>query len=119
MNWQKNSQRLIEVSIMCGDKPCSVEERKTVSLLSLGIIFLAKQLRDKTVEHSYEKHKELTKNCGFENNEEILIRDVFITKPIDPEIQKDVLKQTTEPRQVLDLAINIELGIRNQHQIQH
>ena len=47
-----------------------------------------------------------------------MIRDVFITSLIDPEIQKELLKQTVEPRQALELAINMELGMRNQHQIQ-
>ena len=47
-----------------------------------------------------------------------MIRDVFITNLVDQEIQKELLKQKVEPRQVLDLAINMELGMRNQHQIQ-
>ena len=37
---------------------------------------------------------------------------------MDPEIQKELLKQTVEPRQALELAINLELGMRNQHQTQ-
>ena len=37
---------------------------------------------------------------------------------MDTEIQKELLKQTVEPRQALELAINVELGMRNQHQIQ-
>ena len=37
---------------------------------------------------------------------------------MDPEIQKDLLKQTVEPLQALELAITMELGMRNQHQIQ-
>ena len=47
-----------------------------------------------------------------------MIRDDFITNLIDPEIQKELLKQTIEPRQALELANNMELGMRNQHQIQ-
>ena len=61
----------------------------------------------------------MAENCDFENKEETLIRDVFITNLIDPEIQKELLKQTVEPRQALELAITMELGIRNQHQFQH
>ena len=53
----------------------------------------------------------------FENKEETLIRDVFITNLMDPEIQKELLKQTVEARQALELAVNMELGMRNQHQI--
>ena len=37
---------------------------------------------------------------------------------MDSEIQKELLKQTVEPRQALELAINMELGMQNQHQIQ-
>ena len=37
---------------------------------------------------------------------------------MDPEFQKELLKQTVEPRQALKLAINMELGMRTQHQIQ-
>ena len=43
---------------------------------------------------------------------------MFITNFIDQEIQKELLKQTVEPRQALGLAINMKLGMRNQHQIQ-
>ena len=43
---------------------------------------------------------------------------LFITNLIDPEIQKELLKQTVEPRHASELAINMELGMRNQHQIQ-
>ena len=82
------------------------------------VFLITKQLRGETVEHFYGKLKELAENCDFENKEENLIRAVFITNLIDPEIQKDFLKQTVEPRQALELAINMELGMRNQHQIQ-
>ena len=37
---------------------------------------------------------------------------------MDPEIQKELLEQTVEPRQALEQAINMELGMGNQHQIQ-
>ena len=37
MNWQNKCQRLIEVGIMCGDKPWSLADPKTVSLLYLSI----------------------------------------------------------------------------------
>ena len=94
MNWPNKCQRLIEVGIMCGDKPWSLADRKTV-------------------EHFYGKLKELAENCDFENKEETRIRDVFMSYLIDPEIQKELLKQTVEPRQALELAIkwNSECGI--------
>ena len=81
-------------------------------------VFLTKQLRGETIEYFYGKLKDLAENYDFENKEETLIRDVIITNLIDPEIQRELLKQTIEPRQALELAINMELGIRNQHQIQ-
>ena len=37
MNWQNKCQRLIEFGIMCGDKPWSLEDQKTVSLFYLSI----------------------------------------------------------------------------------
>ena len=82
-------------------------------------VFLStKQLRGETVEHFFGKLKELAENCDFEKKEETLIRYVFITNLIDPEIQKELLKQTVEPRQALELANSMELGMQNQHQIQ-
>ena len=60
----------------------------------------------------------MAENCDFENKEETLIRDVFNTNLMDPEFQKELLQQTVEPRQALELAIKMELEMRNQHQIQ-
>ena len=37
MNWQNKCQRLTEVGIMCGDKPCPLADCKTVSLLYLSV----------------------------------------------------------------------------------
>ena len=163
LNWQNKCQRLIEVVIMCGDKPWALADPKTVSLfdLSIGVegrripncknphimidtlaivdfwkiveetfirprnitsdrhVFLiTKQLRGETVEQFNGKLKELAENCDLVNKEETLIRDVFITYLMNPEIQKELLKQTIEPRQALELAINMERGMQNQHQIQ-
>ena len=58
------------------------------------IFLITKQLRGETVEHFYVKLKELAEKCYFKNKEETLIRDVFIINLIDPEIQKELLKQT-------------------------
>ena len=155
MNWQNKCQRLIEVCIMCGDKPWPLADLKTVTLLYLSIgvdgrrilncknphtmivtlttvefwkiveealicprnltfdrhlFLITKQLRGETVEQFYGKLKELAENCDFENKEETLIRDVFITNQIDPELQKELLEQTIEPRQALENTINMELG---------
>ena len=37
MNWQNKCQRLIEIGIMCGDKPWPLVDRNTVSILYLII----------------------------------------------------------------------------------
>ena len=37
MNWQNKCQHLIEIGIICGDKPWPLVDRKTVSLLYLSI----------------------------------------------------------------------------------
>ena len=66
----------------------------------------------------YGKVKKLAESCDFENKEETLIRDVFITNLIDAEIQKELLKQTVQPHQALELAIKMEVGMRNQLQFQ-
>ena len=76
-----------------------------------------KQLRGETVEHFNGKLKELAENYDFENKGETVIRDVFIANLIDPETQTEFLKQMVEQRKALGLAINIELGMRIQHQI--
>ena len=63
-------------------------------------------------------YKDEPKYFDFEKKEETPIRDVFINNLIDPKIQKELLKQTVEPRKVLELAIILELGMRNSNQIQ-
>ena len=82
-----------------------------------GHVFLiTKQLRGETVKHVYGKLKKLAENS--EKKDETLKRDVIITILIDPEKQKEILKQTVEPRQALKLSNNMELGMGNQHQSQ-
>ena len=41
-----------------------------------------------------------------------------MTRLIDPETQKELSKQTVEPRKALELAIHMELALQNQHQKQ-
>ena len=83
------------------------------------VFLITKNLRGNTTKHFYGKLKELAENWDFENKEETLIRDVFITNLTDTEIQKELLKQAVEPRQAFELAVSMELGMPNQHQIQH
>ena len=82
------------------------------------VFLITKQTRGERVEHFYGKLRNWQKTVTLRTKEETLIRDVFITNLMDPEIQKELLKQTVEPRQALEIAINMELGMRNQHQIQ-
>ena len=79
---------------------------------------ITEEFQGQTVKRFYGKFKELTEICDFENKEETLLRDVFITNLIDPKFKKELLELTAEPRQALEPAINMELGIQIQHQIQ-
>ena len=82
-----------------------------------GHVFLiTKQLRGETVEIVYGGLQQLAENC--EKKDETLKGDVIITILIDPKNQKEIFKQTVEPSQALKLSNNIELGMKNQHQIQ-
>ena len=140
---------------MCGDKPWTKADRKTVSMLylSLGIegrriicsrypplkmdiltavelwnimestfirqrnitfdsymLLTTKQSKGESIEHFYGKLKELSENCGLGNQEDTLIRDLFIANMQGPEIQIELIRETLEPPQVLRFAINMELG---------
>ena len=94
-----------------------IQPRKTT--VDRHVFLITKQFCGQTGEHFAGKLKELAKNCDFQNDEETLIRDIFITNLIDLEIQKELLNLIFEPRQALELAKNIDLGMRNQHRIQH
>ena len=79
------------------------------------VILIAKQLWGETIQHFYENPKKLATNCDFKNKEETLIRDVFITKLIGPEMQKEFLKKTVLSytirfRQSLAVRVNILLS---------
>ena len=81
------------------------------------MLLTTKQSKGESVEHLFGKLKELSENCDIGNQEDTLIRDLFIANMQDPEIQRELLRETLEPAQALRLAINIELGQRNQLQI--
>ena len=85
--------------------------------LNRHVFLITKQLRGETVEHFYGKLIKIAENSDFENKEETLIRDAFVTNLIRPEFQKEHLKQTVEPRQALEIVINMETGMRYEHQI--
>ena len=81
------------------------------------MLLTTKQSKGESIEHFCGKLKELSKSCDLGNQEDTLIRDLFIANMQDPEIQRELLRETLEPAQALGLAINMELGQRNQLQI--
>ena len=66
------------------------------------------------MEQFYSILKELAENCDFENREEVIIRDVFITKMLDDDIQRELLRNTVDPEGALSIAVNMEMGHHNQ-----
>ena len=81
------------------------------------MLLTTKQSKRESIEHFLGKLKELSENCELGSQEDTLIRDLFIANMQDPEIQRELLRETLEPAQALHLAINMELGQRNQPQI--
>ena len=53
--------------------------------------FSRKQKKGETVEQFYSILKELVENCDFENREEVITRDFFITNILDEDIQRELL----------------------------
>ena len=80
------------------------------------MLLTTKQSKGESIEHFFGKLKELSENSDLGNQEDTLIRDLFIANKQDPEIQRELLREILEPAQVLRLAINMELGQRNQLQ---
>ena len=76
-----------------------------------------KQKKGETVEQFYSILKELAENCDFENREEAIIRDIFITNMLDDDIQRALLRDTVEPERALSIAVNMEMGNQNQQRI--
>ena len=56
-------------------------------------------------------------NCDLGSHEESIIRDVFIAKMQNGEIQRELLKETRSAKQALEVAINIDMDIQNQLKI--
>ena len=78
------------------------------------VFFSWKQKKGETVEQFYSILKELAENCDFENREEAIIRDIFITNMLDDDIQRELLRDTVEPERALSIAVNMEMGNQNQ-----
>ena len=73
-----------------------------------------KQLKGEPVEKFYGCLRELSLNCDSGSHEESIIRDVFIANMQDGEIQRELLKETRTAKKALEIAMNIEMGIKNQ-----
>ena len=78
------------------------------------MLLTTKQSKGESIEHFFGKLKELSENCNLGNQEDSFIGDLVIANMQDPEIQRELLRETLEPAQALRLAIIIELGQRNQ-----
>ena len=76
--------------------------------------FSQKQKKGEMVEQFYSILKELVENCDFENREEVIIRDIFITNTLDDDIQRELLRDTVYPERALSIAVNMEMGHQNQ-----
>ena len=162
MNWENRCQKLMEIAIMCWDKPWTQANLKTLSMpyLSLGsegrrilcgrnphlktdilttvelwnimestfirqrnitfdgfMLLTTKKSKGESIEHFFGKLKELFEKCDLGNQENTLVRDLFTANMQDPEIQRQLLRETLEPPQALRLALHMELKQRNQLQI--
>ena len=49
-------------------------------------------------------------NCDFADYEEIVLRDVFITEMWNKEAQRQLLRETHDPRTALHTAIKMKMG---------
>ena len=76
-----------------------------------------KQMKGEPVEKFYGCLWELSLNCDLGSHEESIIRDVFIANMQDGEIQRELLKETRTAKKVLEVSMNIEMGIQNQLRI--
>ena len=75
------------------------------------MLLTTKQSNGESIEHFFGKLKELSKKCELGSQEDTLNKDLFIINMQDPEIQRELLRETLEPAQALRLAINMELDI--------
>ena len=79
--------------------------------------FSRKQKKGETGEHFYRVLRELAENCDFQNRDEAIIRDIFITNMLDDDIQRELLRDTVESERDLSIAVNMERAHQNQQRI--
>ena len=71
-------------------------------------------MKGEPVEKFYGCLRELSLNCDLGSREESIKRDAFTANMQDGEIQRELLKETREPKKALEIAISIEMGIQTQ-----
>ena len=81
------------------------------------VFYSCKQQKIESVESSYDRLIEQAKNCCLGSEETTFIRDAFTLNMIDHETQKELLKETVEPCNALEIAIQMEMGAQNQQKI--
>ena len=79
------------------------------------VLFSGEQKKGETIEQFYRYFKEFAEDSDFENREEAIIRDIFITNMLDDDIQRELLRDTVEPERTLCIAVNMEMGHQNQN----
>ena len=61
------------------------------------VFFSRKQKTFETVEQFYRILKKLVEKYDFENREEVIIGDIFITNMLDEDIQRELIRDTVDP----------------------
>ena len=81
------------------------------------VFFSRKQKKGETVKQFYSILKELAENCDFENCEEVIIREIFITNMLNDDNQCEHLRDTVDSERALSIAANMEMGHQNQQRV--
>ena len=76
-----------------------------------------KQKKGEKIEQFYNPLKELAESCDFENREEAIKQNIFITNMLDDNIQRKQLRETVRPEKLLWIAVNKEMGNENQQKM--
>ena len=73
---------------------------------------LREKKKGTTVKQFYRILKKLAENCDFENREEVIIREIFISNMLDDDIRRELLRDTVESERALRIVVNMEMGHR-------
>ena len=79
--------------------------------------FKSMQQSHESLETFYSRIREVGAMCKFNDLEENLVKDLFISNMTNTSIQMDLLSEVRTPQQVLNFAINRERGQANQQEI--